>query len=159
LVVDDEPVIRQTLAEYLGQEGFQVVVCSDGKKALALAGEKHFDAVLCDVQLPGLDGIEVLERLSKLDPQTAVILITAYGTIENAIEAFHQGAQDYLLKPLVLDEVGEKIRRLLALGELKLENQWLRRELNRDYDPEHMIGRSHSMLVIRDLIRKVAPTL
>src|SRR5207244_1766775 len=119
--------------EYLGQEGFQVTVCEDGEKALAMAGAQHFDIVLCDVQLPGMDGIELLDRLAQIAAETQVLLITAYGTIENAVEAFHRGAQDYLLKPLVLDEVGKKIRRLLALRELKLENQWLRQELNREY--------------------------
>jgi DNA-binding NtrC family response regulator len=158
LIVDDEPLITQTLAEYLGQEGFQVATCGDAESAIALANERHFDVVLCDVQLPGIDGIQLLDRVLKVDPETQVVLITAYGTIENAIEAFQRGAQDYLLKPLVLDEVGEKIRRLLSLRELKLENQWLRRELNREYDFEHMVGRGPEMLAIRDLIRKVAPT-
>jgi DNA-binding NtrC family response regulator len=158
LVVDDEPLIRETLAEYLGQEGFRVAACADGEKALALAGEQHFDVVLCDVQLPGMDGMELLSHLVKIDPESQVLLITAYGTIENAIEAFHRGAQDYLLKPLVLDEVGAKIRLLLSLGELQWENQWLRRELNREFDFEHMVGRSFSMEAVREMIRKVAPT-
>jgi DNA-binding NtrC family response regulator len=158
LVVDDEPVIRQTLAEYLGQEGFRVVSCADAEAALRFVSEQHCDVALCDVQLPGIDGIDLLERLLRADPETQVILITAYGTIENAVEAFQRGAQDYLLKPLVLDEVGEKIRRLLALRELKLENQWLRRELNRQHGFDHMVGQSREMLAIREMIHKVAPT-
>jgi DNA-binding NtrC family response regulator len=158
LVVDDEPLIRHTLAEYLETEGFRVATSPDAEKALALVAEQHFDAILCDVQLPGIDGIEFLERVGKLDSQAQVLLITAYGTIENAIEAFHRGAQDYLLKPLVLDEVSEKIRRLLDLRDLRLENQWLRRELNRDYDVEHMVGRSPALDEIRAVIAKVAPT-
>src|SRR5262249_5032768 len=142
LIVDDEPVIRDTLAEYLAQEGYSVQACSDGEEALMLAAERRFDIALCDVQLPGMDGIELLEGLLKLSPQTFVLLITAYGTVENAIEAFQRGAHDYLMKPILLDEVGNKLRRLLAYRDLFLENQWLRRELHREYDFDHIVGRS-----------------
>src|SRR5438128_4840032 len=112
LVVDDEPIIRQTLAEYLTQEGFVVTPCAGGEQALALAAERRFDVALCDVQLPGIDGIELLDRLLKLSPELFVLLITAYGTVENAIEAFQRGAHDYLMKPILLDEVANKLRRL-----------------------------------------------
>ena len=90
---------------------------------------------LCDVQLPGMDGLELLERLQRISPETFVLLITAYATVENAVEAFQRGAHDYLMKPILLDEVLGKIRRLLAHRALHLENQWLRRELNRDARP------------------------
>src|SRR6516164_5261358 len=90
LIVDDEPLIRDTVAEYLAQEGFNVAVAADGTQALALAGERAFDIALCDVQLPGMDGIELLERLLKISPQTSVFLITAYATVENAVDAFQR---------------------------------------------------------------------
>src|SRR6266849_5523529 len=134
LIVDDEPLIRDTLAEYLGQEGFAVATCADGESALELAASRQFDVALCDVNLPGIDGIELLERLLKISPQTLVLLITAYATVENAIQAFRRGAHDYLMKPIVLDEVLRKIRRLVEHRDLFQENQWLRRELNREYD-------------------------
>src|SRR5262245_44626536 len=85
LVVDDEPLIRDTLAEYLTQEGFQVTGCPSGESALALASERRFDVALCDVQLPGIDGLELLERLLRLSPDTFVLLITAFATVENAV--------------------------------------------------------------------------
>src|SRR6516164_266932 len=88
LVVDDEPLIRDTLAEYLTQESFTVTTCADGEEALILAAQEPFDVVLCDIQLPGIDGIEVLENLLKINSETFVLLITAYATVENAIEAF-----------------------------------------------------------------------
>src|SRR5439155_26638850 len=88
LVVDDEPVIRDTLGEFLQQEGFAVTACGTGEEAVALAGKQKFDLALCDVNLPGLDGIQVLEKLRSLSPDTFVILITAYGTVETAVEAF-----------------------------------------------------------------------
>jgi len=158
LIVDDELLIRDTLAEFLAQEGFEVVACDDGEKALALASERRFDIALCDVQLPGIDGIELLERLLKISPQTFILLVTAYATVENAIEAFQRGAQDYLMKPIVLDEVHSKIRRLLAYRDLTQENQWLRRELNRSYPFDHIVGRSPAMQRVLEMVRKVAPT-
>jgi DNA-binding NtrC family response regulator len=158
LIVDDELLIRDTLAEYLAQEGFAVATCGDGESALEVAAERPFDVALCDVQLPGIDGLELLERLRKISPQTFVLLITAYATVENAIQAFQRGAYDYLMKPIVLDEVRNKIQRLLDYRDLFQENQWLRRELNREYDFEHMVGRSSAMQRVFATVRKVAPT-
>jgi DNA-binding NtrC family response regulator len=158
LIVDDEPLIRDTIAEYLVNEGLDVTACADGEEALALATERRFDVVLCDVQLPGIDGIELLKRLTRISPQTFVLLITAYATVENAVEAFQRGAHDYLMKPILLDEVLNKIKRLRAYRDLFLENQWLRRELNRDYDSAHIVGRSRAMQHVFELTRKVAPT-
>ncbi len=158
LVVDDEPLIVETLAEYLTQEGFRVTTCSDGESAIAAAAEQAFDIALCDIQLPGKDGIEVLESLLRLNPQTSVLLITAYGTVENAVDAFQHGAHDYLMKPILLEEVLRKIHRLLAHRALALENQRLRRELNRDTEPGEIIGRSQPMARVLEMARKVAAT-
>ncbi len=158
LVVDDEPLIRDTLREYLTQEGFAVAACASAEEALPLAAERPFDVALCDVQLPGMDGIELLDRLLKVSPQTLVLLITAFGTVESAVEAFHRGAHDYLMKPIILAEVLEKIRRLLAYREVHRENQYLRRELNRNYHPEAIVGNSPAMRRVLEMVRKVAPT-
>jgi len=159
LVVDDEPVIRDTLAEYLQLEGFAVAVAATGEDAVTQAQARHFDVVLCDVNLPGLDGLEVLGLLSKRCPETFVILITAYATVETAVEAFQRGAHDYLMKPVILKDVSVKIRRLLKTRELFRENQWLRRELARDTGGgEVVVGRSPAMRAVYELARKVAPT-
>ncbi len=158
LVVDDEPLIRDSLGEYLQQEGFAVIVCGSGEEALERAKEHCFDIAICDVNLPGIDGIEVLQRLLQISPETFVLLITAYANVENAVEAFQRGAQDYLMKPIILEEVHRKIDRLLKLRDLNLENQWLRRELNRAEEPEAVIGTSSAMVRIYDLARRVAPT-
>src|SRR5579871_2993138 len=125
MVVDDEPLIRETLAEYLTQEGYAVTACASGEEAMRAASESRFDVALCDVQLPGIDGIELLDRLLQLNPEMFVVLITAYATVENAVEAFQRGAHDYLMKPILLDEVSGKIRRMLAARDLRRENQWL----------------------------------
>lgn len=160
LIVDDELLIRETLVEYLSQKGFCITACSSGEEALEQAQERRFDVVLCDVHLPGLDGLELLDRLQRISPETFVLLITAYATVENAVEAFQRGAHDYLMKPILLDEVLSKIRRLLAHRALYLENQWLRRELsrNRRLESEQIIGRSIGLMQVMEMARKVAPT-
>jgi DNA-binding NtrC family response regulator len=158
LVVDDEELIRDTLAEYLSGEGFTVVACASAEEALERAARQRFDVALCDVQLPGLDGLALLERLGRLSPETFVLLITAYATVENAVEAFQRGAHDYLMKPILLDEVLAKLRRLEAHRALALENQWLRRELHRARPPEEIVGASPAMAAVYEMVRKVAPT-
>jgi DNA-binding NtrC family response regulator len=158
LVIDDEPVIRETLAEYLRLEGFAVRACGTGEEAVELAGREKFDAALCDVNLPGMDGLDVLDHLTRVSPETFVLLITAYATVETAVEAFQKGASDYLMKPIILPEVLGKLRRLLKQRDLFSENQWLRRELNRDTESEAVVGRSPAVRAVFDMARKVGPT-
>jgi DNA-binding NtrC family response regulator len=158
LVVDDEPIIRESLAELLTQEGFAVTACGSAEEALGRARHERFDVALCDVQLPGMDGLELLNRLLKISPETMVLLITAYGTVENAVAAFQRGAHDYLMKPILLDEVLAKIRRLLAYRALALDNQWLRRELNRGEEASFVAGHSPAMKRLLEIARKVART-
>jgi DNA-binding NtrC family response regulator len=158
LVIEDEPVIRHTLSEFLEQEGFAVDAAADGEAGLKQAEEAAYDLVLCDIQLPGMDGVEVLQRLQQRNPETFVVLVTAYGTVETAVEAFKRGAQDYLLKPLRFDEVALKVRNLLSFRQLKLENQWLRRELHRPDEPGHIIGQSAAMQAVYQTMAKVART-
>jgi DNA-binding NtrC family response regulator len=158
LIVDDEPLIRETLSEYLGQEGFAVTCCANGREALDQAAEQEHQIVLCDVQLPDTEGLELLDRLLQISPESSVLLITAYATVESAIQAFQRGAHDYLMKPLLLDEVLAKIRRLLEQRELTLENQWLRRELNREHELGHIVGRSPVMQKVFEMVRRVGRT-
>ena len=158
LLIDDEQLIRETLAEYLTQQGYEVVACHSGEEGLEQASRRPFAIALCDMQLPGIDGLEVLDRLQQISPETSVLLITAFATVENAVEAFQRGAHDYLMKPILLDEVAGKIRRLFDMRELALENQWLRRELNRARPEARLIGSSPAMQQVAAMIRKVAPT-
>lgn len=158
LIVDDEAIIRDSLGEFLTQEGFAVTMCGSAEDALEKARASEFALALCDIQLPGIDGLELLDRLLKISPETFVILITAYGTVESAVAAFQRGAHDYLMKPILLDEVLAKIRRLLQYRQLHLENQWLRRELNRDLDEETIVATSSAMRRVLEVVRKVAPT-
>lgn len=157
LIVDDEPIIRETLKEFLQQERFDARVCGSGEEALALAAKSKFDAALCDLHLPGIDGLETLGRLLKISPETLVILITAYATVETAVEAFHAGASDYLIKPVLLHEVLAKLRRLLVQRDLARENTWLRRELSRD-ESDMVVGTTPAMTRAMEIIHKAAPT-
>lgn len=158
LVVDDEPLIRGTLAELLEQEGYRVTLAGDAEKALALATETPFDLALCDIQLPGMDGVELLDRLLRINAETMVVLITAYGTVETAVEAFKRGAHDYLLKPLRFDEVLSRLQHLMRYRQLRLENQWLRRELQREFDFGRIVGNSPGMRQVFATAAKVAQT-
>src|SRR5262249_5648731 len=142
----------------LSNAGFDIVTCGSGEEGLTLAEHQRFDVALCDVHLPGIDGLEFLERLQRLSPETFVLLITAYATVESAVQAFQRGAHDYLMKPILLEEVLAKLRRLQAHRALALENQWLRRELNRAAPPEKIVGTGPAMAAVFEMIRKVAPT-
>ncbi|VTS01493.1 sigma-54-dependent transcriptional regulator [Tuwongella immobilis] len=158
LIVDDELIIRETIGEFLQQQGYDVVLAPSGEDAIKRITDRRFDIILCDINLPGVDGLEVLDRVRQVSPETSVMLITAYATVENAVEAFQKGAHDFLMKPILLEEVGNKIRRLLTLRDLSMENQWLRRELNREAEADRLIGKSAAMQRVHELIRRVAPT-
>jgi two-component system response regulator PilR (NtrC family) len=158
LVVDDEEIIRDSLSFVLKKEGYKVQGVSNGKAALDLMRELSFDVVLTDLEMPEMKGLELLEEVSRRSPETLVVIITAYGSIESAIAALRKGAVDYILKPVDFDELLLKITRLLEDRKLAVENRFLRRELHRQYDFAKIIGKSASMGKVFDTIRKVATT-
>jgi DNA-binding NtrC family response regulator len=158
LIVDDEQVLRETLAELLEQEGFPVKTADSASAALTLVEQEHFDIVFCDLQLPDQDGVTLLEKILQINPETFVLVLTAYGSLDTAVEAFKRGAHDYLTKPVRFEELVAKLRQLLRYRQLYLENQWLRRELHRRYDFDQIVGESPAMQAVFELVRKVAPT-
>ncbi len=159
LVVDDEPLICSTLAEFLVSEGYQTFTAELPDAALVLAKEQPLDLMICDVQLPKMHGVDLLERMLQLQPALLAMMITAYGTVESAITAFQKGAQDYLLKPLHFEEVLRKVEHLFRYKKLMLDNQWLRRELNRPFASEQMvIGQSSVMRQLMTSVQKLAAT-
>jgi DNA-binding NtrC family response regulator len=158
LIVDDEDVIAETLKEFLQGEHFEVATAPAMPPALALVETFEPDVVLCDVQLPGGDGLVVLNRALRIRPETMFIMITAYATVENAVLAFRRGAQDYLMKPVLFDDLLAKIDRLIGYRRLLLENQALRRQLHGQGDIEALVGESPPMKAVKTLIRKVGPT-
>jgi two-component system response regulator PilR (NtrC family) len=158
VVADDEALARQSVAELLREEGYHVYEAADGQAALQMLEEIDVDLVLSDLRMPGVDGLAVLKKVREVYPQTMVVLMTAYASVETVVEALRLGAQDYLLKPLLFDDLLHKVRRLLEHKRQAWEIQLLRREVSRHFDFDHMVGRSPAMKEIVDLTKKVAPT-
>jgi DNA-binding NtrC family response regulator len=158
LVVDDEDVIAGTLKEFLQGEGYEVATGMTMPDGLMLIESFEPDVVLCDILLPGGDGLTLLHRSLQLRPETLFIQITAYATVENAVAAFQRGAHDYLMKPVMFEELLAKIDRLMKYRRLLLENQALRRQFHAHEDLDTLVGRSPAMQSVKTLIRKVGPT-
>ncbi len=158
LIVDDEEILASTLQEFLQGEGYEVAVAADAPSALAAVERFEPDLALCDVQLPGVDGLELLEKLLRLRPELLVLIITAYATVENAVAAFRKGAHDYLMKPVIFDELLTKLDRLMRFRRLTRENQALRRQLHAQVDVETLVGQSPPMREVKTMIRKLGPT-
>src|SRR3954453_16014971 len=158
VVADDEALARQSVAEFLREEGYQVYEAADGQAALQLLDQFDVDLILSDLRMPGVDGLAVLQKVREVYPQTMVVLMTAYASVDTVVEALRLGAQDYLLKPLLLEDLLHKVHRLLEHKRQAWEIQLLRREVSRYFDFEHMVGRSPAMKEIFELIKKVAPT-
>jgi len=121
MIVDDEPIVRKSLSDWLKEEGFDILTAEDGYKAIELIEKEKVDCVILDLKMPGIDGIQVLKEIKARRPETKVIMITAYGTIQNAVEAMKIGATDYITKPFDPEEIVESIRRALSLTAKKFE--------------------------------------
>jgi len=158
LIVDDEEIIRESLSFVLSKEGYKVREAANGRAALDIVKSESVALVLTDLEMPEMKGIELLENVSKFSPETLVVIITAYGSIDTAIAALRQGAVDYILKPVEFDELLIKVKRLLENRQLKVENKLLRGELNREYDFTNLIGQSPAMHKVFETIKKVAAT-
>ncbi len=157
LIVDDEEVLAATIAEFLSSEGFEVAMAHEALGALKVAQEFRPDLALLDVQLPGSDGLSLLDRLLTQNPDVLVLMITAYATVENAVAAFRRGAHDYLMKPVIFEELLAKLDRLIGYRRLLLENQTLRRQLHSQVQVDALVGQSPPMRAVKSLIRKVGP--
>jgi DNA-binding NtrC family response regulator len=158
LVADDEAGVRESLAEVLRDAGYSVTTAVDGTAALRALDDTDFAVVITDLRMPGADGLQVLHKLRQLAPQTVPLVMTAHGSVESAVEALRAGAADYILKPVVFDDVLAKVARVLDHRQLAWQTQMLRREVERQYDFDHLVGKSAAMQEVFHLIRKVAPT-
>ncbi len=158
LVVDDQKNMRATTAMVLRQAGHAVEEAEDGAIALQRIQHEAFDVVLTDLRMPNVDGMEVLKTAQRLAPDTQVIVMTAYGTIETAVDAIRRGAYDFLAKPFKEEElllrVGKAIEKRRLLGEVSL----LTGEFRRRYGLEHIVGRSRAVQEVLDRVLRVAPT-
>ncbi len=156
LVVDDKDSMRSMLTETLHEEGYRVDSASSGKKALDLIQNKSYDLVLTDLKMPDIDGFKVLENVKDLDDETAVILMTAFGTIEDAVEAMRLGAYDFITKPFDTDHLCVLVGRALENRRLVAENSLLRQELFGSSNFGQIIGQNNKMIEVSKLIQKVA---
>jgi len=158
LLADDEVTFRETFAKVLEEEGISVTAVGNGIDAIDAITQEPFAVAVLDIRMPGADGIKVLREIMRIRPETRVIMITAFGTVEMAVEAIKLGACDYVIKPVVMDDVLTKIRQNIRYLELQEENEQLKMELNGRFDIGQIIGKSLAMQQVFEMIRKVAPT-
>ena len=155
LIIDDEKIIRSTLREILEYEKYQISEAQDGEQGLNMLKEEEFDLVLCDIKMPKMDGMEVLEKSSELEKQPQFIMISAHGSIETAVEATKKGAFDFVPKPPDLNRLLLTVRNALDKKNLVSETKVLRKKLSQKLD---MVGKSPAINHVKDTIEKVAPT-
>ena len=160
LVVDDEAPMRESLKDWLMEEGYEVGLAASGKEAIAMARKKNWDVILLDLKMPGMDGVETLKRLKgkEVNTEAEILMMTAYATVDTAVQAMKEGAFDYLVKPFSPDEIEMQIKKIVTHRELVLENILLRQKLEERSEYGEIIGQSDVMQTIYDLISKVAPT-
>lgn len=158
LLADDEVTFRKTFAKVLQEEGMTVTAVDNGIDAIDAVTKQPYAVAILDIRMPGADGIKVLCKIMKIRPETRVIMITAYGTVEMAVEAIKLGACDYVMKPVVIDDILAKIRQHLRYLQLQEENRQLKLELNGSFDIGQIIGQAPAMQQVLEMIRKVAPT-
>ena len=157
LIIDDEAAIRESLQTLLEMDGYTTETAESGKEGLTRAGEKPFDLILLDVALPDANGIDLLAELRQRDPNLPVIIITAYGTVENAVRAMQSGAANFVQKPWDNEKLLADVRAAVARRRAEEENVQLKRALKQRYNFENIIGKSEAMLKIFDLVAQVAP--
>jgi two-component system response regulator AtoC len=156
LVVDDEEQMRDLLVKVLERKGYQVSICGNGTEALAFLEREPVDLVVTDVRMPGLTGMEALRAIKELNPEIVVIIMTAFGSIDQAVQAVKEGAYDYINKPFKIDEMLLTIEKALEERRLRHEVSALRQELRTRYHFENLIGKSRAMQEIFGLIEQVA---
>ncbi|MFC2157641.1 sigma-54-dependent transcriptional regulator [Acidobacteriota bacterium] len=157
-VIDDEPIIHEVLGELLASEGFEVELSSNGEEALEKHSSEKYDLILLDLLMPGMNGIEVLQKFKQRDPNCVIIIITAYASVESAISAMKMGAYDYIQKPFKHDELLLTVQRALGHKNLQDENLRLKEELHGKFSFEKIIGKSLIMEDMFEVIKSSAPT-
>ena len=158
LLVDDDRMVLESMADYLAREGFAVLTAADFQEAEKLLASRPIDLVIADVNLPDRDGFELLRDVRERFPETLVILVTGYGTIESAVEAIRLGAFDYVTKPILADELKLAIDRAVGQRRLVVENKNLKQQLDERFGIDSIIGHDYRMLQVYDVIESVADT-
>ncbi len=156
LVADDEQIIRESLSFILKKEGYTVEEAANGRDGLTRHEASPFDIIISDIEMPEMKGVDLLRQVRQRTPQTLVIIVTAFASVETAIQALREGAADYILKPVNFDDLLYRVKKLLEYRSLAIENSLLRQELQRTYDFEQIVGQSAPMNRIFQVIRRVA---
>jgi len=156
LIVDDEETLRESLGRLMSREGFAVTTTGTGEDALALLERSGYDLVISDIFLPGMDGIEVLRKARERNPDQLVIMVTAYASLETAVEALRAGAYDYIMKPVIHEEIKTLVRHALVQRSLRAENTILKKQIEKVYDFGHIIGESPGLKKVLGEVAKVA---
>jgi DNA-binding NtrC family response regulator len=156
LIVEDEELMRELLTKILADENYRIYQASSGEAALKLLQDQAFDLVLTDLRLKGMNGLQLLAEVRTLDPEIVVIVMTAYASVETAVEAMRTGAYDYITKPFINEEIRVMLRRALNQRHLSRENRHLKRELRERYRFENIVGNSEAMEKVYRLIEKMA---
>ena len=158
LIIEDERAIREELADFLREEGFSCVLAATGQEGIERVDGRDFEAILLDIRLPDMTGIEVLERLRDVTPESHVLIMTAHPSVDTVVAALRLGAVDYVTKPLILEELLQKIRRLIEFRAQQMEIQWYRHQLQTEYDFANIVGKSARMKEVYRLVERVAAT-
>lgn len=156
LIVDDERALVEEVADFFCEQGYECAIALSAEEALRLAEEKDFSVILTDIRMPGMDGIELTTRLREISPESQVLLMTAHPSVETAVSAMRLGASDYVLKPLVLEDLLLKVRRMLEFRSQQLELRWRRQHVQTKYDYSNIVGESQGMKEVYRLIERVA---
>jgi DNA-binding NtrC family response regulator len=154
LVVDDDTLVREVLVETITRVGYECLAAHSGEEAMAKFNDRSIDIVLSDLKMREMDGLALLENIRKLSPETLVVMITAYGTVENAVRAIKMGAYDFLLKPIMPETVEHVLNRVSEILRLRSENEILRKDLSHRF--QNLVGKSKVMAEVFDLIQSVA---
>ena len=158
LIVDDEAAMRESLRDWLVEDDYEVDLAVSGENAVDMARDNSWDVIMLDLKMPGIDGLETLKKLKEKEIDAEILMMTAYATIDTAVDAMKEGAFDYLVKPFDPDEVEMQIKRIVSHKELVLENILLRRKLEERSEYDEIIGKSDAMQEVFELISRVAPT-
>ena len=157
LVVDDEEVMRVSLAAWLAEDGYEVETAASGREAIAKAAASEYAMYFVDLKMPpGIDGIETMMEIRRLRPDAAVVIITAYATVDTAITAMKEGAQEYVVKPCHPQEISLLVERIVRVKNLERENAILRKKLSRQYNYRDVVTKNARMQDILQLAQDIA---
>jgi DNA-binding NtrC family response regulator len=156
LIVEDEETLRESIKRIFAKEGYAVDTAESAEKGLELLGTAVYDVIISDIILPGMDGIEMLGKVREQVPDQIVIIVTAYASLDTSVKALRAGAYDYIMKPIIHEEIKQIVRNALRQKSLQAENVLLKRELGKDYDFSSVIGESAALKSIIEEVKKVA---